>query len=41
MCNLGVLVKVKEYEEKIKGVCEIYVRLLMLYGLFLNIDIGY
>nr|WP_307908925.1 hypothetical protein [Mycoplasmopsis bovis] len=27
--------------EKIKGVCETYARLLILYGLFLNIDIGY
>ncbi|EIN14937.1 Hypothetical protein, predicted lipoprotein [Mycoplasmopsis agalactiae 14628] len=41
MRNPGVLAKVKEYEEKIKGVCETYARLLTLYGLFLNIDIGY
>nr|WP_307916858.1 hypothetical protein [Mycoplasmopsis bovis] len=42
MRNPGVLSKVKSYEEKIKGVClETYDRLLILYGLFLNIDIGY
>lgn len=41
MRNPGVLSKVKSYEEKIKGVCETYARLLTLYGLFLNIDIGY
>ncbi len=40
MRNPGVLSKVKSYEEKIKGVCETYARLLILYGLFLNIDIG-
>nr|WP_307925155.1 hypothetical protein [Mycoplasmopsis bovis] len=43
MRNPGVLsIKSKSYEEKIKGVClETYARLLILYGLFLNIDIGY
>ncbi len=43
MRNPGVLSKSQNHmREKIKGVClETYARLLILYGLFLNIDIGY